>query len=129
VAYASYTYYCDEYCGTKITDENEFKPYARRASAFVNQATYGRLTSMASDAIPDEVSEATCALIDKMFDLDNADGRILASESNDGYSVSFRDTGDDQKQRKEFYATVRMYLDNTGLLYRGVSLQYDLCQA
>lgn len=129
MAYATFTYYRDEYCGTKITDKNEFKPYARRASAFIDQATYGRLTSMESDAIPEAVSEATCALIDKMYDLENADGRTLASESNDGYSVSFRDTGDDQKQRKEFYATIRTYLDNTGLLYRGVSWQYDLCKA
>ena len=129
MAYADYTYYTDEYLGTKISSESEFAMYARRASAFIDQATYGRLTDMRSADIPGEVSEATCALAEKMYDLANTSDGKIASESNDGYSVSFRDTGGDQKQRKEFYATIRTYLDNTGLLYRGFSWQYDLRQA
>lgn len=126
MAYADFTYYRDEYCGVKITVEKEFNRYARRASAIVDQVTYGRLTSIANDDIPEEVYEATCALVDKLYDLENSVGSTLTSESNDGYSVSFRDTGDDQKQRKELYATIRTYLDNTGLLYRGISWKYDL---
>lgn len=129
MAYATFTYYKEEYCGVKITKDAEFNRYVRKASAFIDQATYGRLTSMNSADIPEEVEEATCALVDKMHDLETSAGSTLASESNDGYSVSFRDTGDDQKQRREFYATIRMYLDNTGLLYRGISWQYDLRNA
>ena len=50
---------------------------------------------------------------------------VVKSESNDGYSVSYADAGSYTFVRGEMYRTVRTYLANTGLLYRGWVKEYD----
>lgn len=50
---------------------------------------------------------------------------VVKSESNDGYSVSYADAGSYSAVRSEMYRTVRTYLANTGLLYRGWVKEYD----
>ena len=49
----------------------------------------------------------------------------MKSESNDGYSVSYADAGSYSAVSSEMYRTVRTYLANTGLLYRGWVEEYD----
>lgn len=128
MVYATYTYYTKTYAGTMLSEER-FTYYARKASALIDQFTFGRLTSMRSPDIPDTVRDATCASAEKLASLDTEEGSRIASENNDGYSVSYRDTGGADYQNAEIYDLVETYLANTGLLYRGVSRKYDLREA
>lgn len=84
--------------------------------------------------IPEEVSLATCAIADVMYQdgmrKDDA-GREIASENNDGYSVSFvtsqsKTTGTvEHRCKKAAYP----YLAHTGLLYRGCGPYDDKCRS
>lgn len=128
MVYATYSYYTDTYHGSALS-ESEFNYYAKRASANVDQYTFGRLTSMRSSDIPDAVRDATCAAAEKLSSFDKTDGGRIASENNDGYAVSYRDTSGADYQNAELYDVIELFLANTGLLYRGFSRQYDLREA
>lgn len=125
--YATYEYYTDQYYGTRLT-EKEFPRYAKRASAEIDHVTFGRLSNMPDDTIPDAVRDAMCDVADHLhLYATTADGGVIASESNDGYSVSYRDTGSSAFQKREILATIRTYLAVTGLMFRGASQSYDMC--
>lgn len=117
--YASFKYYIQEYGGTALT-EQDFKKYARRASAEIDHVTFGRLLDMPEDQIPDAVFAAVCDIAEKLHHFETADGSSIASINNDGYSVSLRDTGTANTRKKEVRSIIRTYLANTGLMYRGV---------
>lgn len=119
--YATYEYYTDAYFGNTLT-EKEFPKYAKRASAEIDHVTFGRLSNIPDDKIPDAVRDAVCDVAEKLHQYANtAEGGSIASESNDGYSVSYRDTGSSTFQNREIRATIRTYLAVTGLMFRGVS--------
>lgn len=126
MVYATYDYYKDEYSGETLT-EQEFKKYARKASAEIDHVTFGRLSDKSDNEIPDAVRDATCDIAEKMHDFDTAEGKEIASETNDGISVSYRDTGNPIKHLGEIRTTLRTYLAATGLMYRGVARSYDCC--
>lgn len=128
MVYATYSYYKDTYHGSALS-ESEFNYYAKRASANVDQYTFGRLTSMRSSDIPDAVRDATCAAAEELSSFDKTDGGRIASENNDGYAVSYRDTSGADYQNAELYDVIELFLANTGLLYRGFSRRYDLREA
>lgn len=125
--YATYEYYTDDYFGNAIT-EQEFPKYARRASAEIDHVTFGRLSKLSEDAISDVVRDCMCDVAERMHYFETAKGSDLASENNDGYSVSYRDTGNTDTQKHEIHATIRTYLAVTGLMFRGISKD-DLCDA
>ena len=100
MVYATYDYYRNDYVGDTLT-EQEFRN--------------------------DAVRDATCDIAEKMHHYDTADGREVASETNDGLSISYRDTGTQSKQLGEIRMTIRTYLAATGLMYRGVDKDYDCC--
>lgn len=119
MAYATYEYYTAEYGGSTLT-EAEFRKYARRASAEIDHVTFDRLKNLSDDMIPDAVRDATCEVAEQLHHFaTTANGGSIASENNDGYSVSYRDTGGTAGQQQEIWATIRTYLANTGLMYRG----------
>ena len=103
-----------------------------KASIFVKFITFSRVDEMTE--IPEEVSLATCAVADVMYQdgmrKDDA-GREIASENNDGYSVSFvtsqsKTTGTvEYRCKKAAYP----YLAHTGLLYRGCGPYDDKCRS
>jgi len=125
--YATYEYYTTEYNGTALT-EQEFPKYAKRASAEIDHVTFGRLSTLPDDQIPDAVRDAMCDVAEQFHQYaTTAEGGSIASESNDGYSVSYRDTGGTAAQQREIRATIRTYLAVTGLMYRGVPRSYDMC--
>lgn len=124
--YATYEYYTKEYYGTALT-EQEFPKYAKRASAEIDHVTFGRISNMTDDQIPDAVRDAMCDVAEKLHHYETAEGSTVASESNDGYSISYRDTGTLDAQKHEIRATIRTYLAVTGLMFRGVSRSYDMC--
>lgn len=117
--YATYEYYTDAYFGKALT-EKEFPKYAKRASAEIDHVTFGRISKMTNDEIPDAVRDAMCDVAEKLHWYDStAGGGSIASENTDGYSVSYRDMGSSTFQNREIRAAIRTYLANTGLMFRG----------
>lgn len=125
--YATYEYYTGEYFGTALTKQ-EFPKYAKQASAEIDHVTFGRLSTLPDDQIPDAVRKAMCNVADQIHQYTKtAEGGSISSETNDGYSVSYRDTGGIAAQQREIRATIRTYLAVTGLMFRGVPRRNDMC--
>ena len=122
--YADYTYYTKVYLGTEITAE-KFGPNVFAASALVDQMTFGRVQRLA--VIPDQVKRAVCAAAECLYRSAEKSGREIASETNDGYSVTYNTAGSSQKESvADAVGKIKIYLSPTGLLYRGFSEQYDI---
>lgn len=118
MAYADYQYYVNEYYGSKLT-EAEFPKYAKRATAEMNHVTFGRLERLADSQITDMIKDCMCDIAEKMQYFETTTGAEVASENNDGYSVTYRTVGDVDSRHHEIFATIRTYLAPTGLMYRG----------
>ena len=116
--YATYSYYKDKYFGKLEADD--FYANEKRACAEIDHVTFGRCKKMSEQEIPDEVRDAVCAVVDLLYRFESARGAEIASESNDGVSVSYRDISDKRKQEQEIRQTLRTFLAPTGLMFRGV---------
>ena len=119
--YVDFTYYKNDYGGTQIKTENDFKRAEKISEAFVNQITFGRIARLIIDLIKD----AICCVADMVAVQNEKREAAVKSESNDGYSVSYADAVNDTVLHNEMYGTVRSYLANTGLLNRGWVKEYD----
>lgn len=113
MAYVDYTYYKDTFKGSSIP-EAAFDSLEVKSEAFVSMITFGRIDE---ESVPDEAKEAICAVAEKMKQLESAGG-IKTSESVGNYSVSWKHS-DDETETKLLRSVARLYLSNTGLLYRG----------
>lgn len=71
---------------------------------------------MTDEKIMEKVREACCAVTDMLLQKEQRDG--IASETNDGISVTYTTEGSTDEER--LYQAAVLYLCNTGLLYRGV---------
>ena len=116
--YATYSYYKDKYFGK--LDSGDFYANVKRACAEIDHVTFGRCKKMSEQEIPDEVRDAVCAIVDLLYRFESARGAEIASESNDGVSVSYRDISDKRKQEQEIRQTLHTFLAPTGLMFRGV---------
>ena len=103
-------YYQHTYRGSAIPPES-FDHYEQRAALYIQYITNNRVDE---DAAPDGVKYAVCAIMDLMYQGDAKRG--IASENNDGYSVSYR-TG--AYSNRELYRAAKRYIP-ADLLYRGV---------
>ena len=112
--YADFSYYKDTYCGEMA--EGDFKRLSRSASAYLDSITFDRIPSVTEEKIKERVKEACCAGADVLLQKEQRDG--IASETNDGISVTYTTEGSTDEQR--LYRAAVLYLSNTGLLYRGV---------
>lgn len=122
--YATYSYYKDKFFGTALEAQDYYR-HAQRAAAEIDRVTFGRCKKMSDKELPDAVRDAECAVADLLYRFDTAKGAEISSESNDGVSVSYRDMSDKRKQEQEIRQTLRTYLVNTGLMYRGVYSHAD----
>ncbi len=117
--YADYEFYIGTYKGTSIA-ESDFPRFAREASAFVDQATFGRAAPIVGAATDlttiESIKLATCAVAEEIQKLE-ASGGAVQSETVGRISVTYvsRLTDDARKLR-----AARLYLWDTGLLYRGI---------
>lgn len=122
--YADYNFYTTEYRGGAA--EDEFESQIMKASAHVRRITFGR-----ADSCPEmeEVKLAACAVCDVLItdrrSRENNSGRQTASESTDGYSVSYvqekaADETSEALLSRKAYKAAELYLEPTGLLYMGV---------
>lgn len=121
--YVDYKYYQEEYGGTHIKTEKDFKRAEKFAEAFVDQVTLGRIPKLPN--LIDSIRDAICNTADSIAIQREKKEATVKSESNDGYSISYADAASDASLRNEMYRTVRTYLANTGLLYRGWVKEYD----
>lgn len=115
--YADYTYYVDEFHGTKIKDKESFEKYERRAEILLNKLTLNRCKTMGNPGkrVKDAVCEATEAYYDKLRK--NRSG--ITSENIDGYSASYStEEASGAMADKSAARVIRFYLEGTGLLLR-----------
>jgi len=119
-----YGYYRDDFGGRVISAE-DFPPLARKAEAYIQYLTGGKSADCQMGAVMDAVC-AVCEVYaaDKAKIQVQGDAREVASENNDGYSVSYVTEGQagqvhEETLREKAYQAAYPYLAFTGLLYRG----------
>ena len=110
--YADWDYYLNEYKGTLIASREEFESLAVKATAYINKITFGRAKTAAETA---EVKNAVCAVCEVYQKLSEREG--VASENNDGYSVSYSQESGFLSQ--SLSGAARLHLP-AELLYQGV---------
>lgn len=108
--YADFEFYSNKYNpGTELT-QADMNMYLLRASMYLDSL----FLRPPPDPIDDRIKYAACEIADLY--LDNASSENIASENNDGYSVSIDKSVPVQTKA---YAIACRCLANTGLLYRG----------
>lgn len=127
--YAGYKFYTETFHGSTIP-EAAFSNASVRASGYVKYFTSGRVLDTFEMDYPEyaeDIKLAVCAIAEVFFQeekrLAKHDGREIASENNDGYSVTFADSssgGGISLAGKQARQKAHLYLAHTGLLYRGV---------
>lgn len=137
-SYADYEFYKDTYLGTAIREE-DFPRLALRASGFLDYYTQGRA---AGNAGLQAVKMACCAVAEQyqiiesagelarnsLFAGREASGSEVQSESVGSWSRSYRSGGESAAAaaaaaaagQSALASAARMYLQTTGLLYRGM---------
>ncbi len=118
--YADYDFYRDVYHGVVILEE-DFVRLECRAEEELDAMTFHRIPEMDASLMTDKlelnIRKAVCAIAEVLA-TDESLGVGISSESNDGYSVSYSQTTQQElKSRKK--ESVNKYLSDSGLLYRG----------
>ena len=127
MAYADYTFYTDVYKGDMGAEE--FERWAARAGLHIDRYTSGRAAG-APESMERALSLCCCAVADLLRAWHDQDARtqsgLVASESVDGYSVSYRTNGAGQADRAterwlELYGICADHLTwPVNLMYTGV---------
>ena len=114
--------------GGTITDTLVFERYLARAEAIINRMTHGRILN--ESPVRSSVKNAAFDLVSVVYAdaLNGADGREIASMSNDGMSVTYVQGASNPAaaMAQRYSGIVRQYLDwevdanGTPLLYAGV---------
>jgi len=110
--YADYDYYADTYLG-KMSAE-DYERLCRQASAYIDNATRDKASS-ASGSTLIKVKDACCQICDIL--LKDEQGGDIASESNDGISITYSIAQAKTKEQK-IREVINLYLGNTGLITR-----------
>lgn len=119
-----YSYYIEDFGGEKISSESDFKRIRNLAETHLCNFTFSRI----KNDVENEhlIKSCICEMCDTIYDMTLKDGgKVKKSENTDGYSVSYvteRIDGQDTEKALEnkLYRIAKVYLGNTGLLYRGV---------
>ena len=126
MAYADYTFYTDVYKGDMSAEE--FERWAAKADLQIDRLTTGRAAS-APESMERALSLCCCAVADQLRTWHDQDRRtqngLVASETVDGYSVSYRTNGteDDRtvSRRRELHNVCVDHLTwPINLMYTGV---------
>ena len=110
--YADYKYYSETFEGTVVPSDS-YNRWATRASKYLNQVTFNRIT----DAIED-VQMAACEIAEILYKAESTDGKDVVSESVGNQSISY--TANSKTIEQGCYSVVKLYLSQTGLLDRGM---------
>lgn len=119
-----YKYYIEDFGGEKISTESDFKRTINLAETHLCNFAFNRI----KNDVENEhlIKSCICEMCDAIYDMTLKDnGKVKKSENTDGYSVSYvteRIDGQDAEKALEnkLYRIAKVYLGNTGLLYRGV---------
>lgn len=133
--YIDYDFYKESYGGTNVP-QNSFLRFSIKACAYIDKITFGRIPKMyvldkenEEYNLPDEVKLACCETMDLLFKIES-DGGIIASESEGKHSVTYLGGAatTNISEEKKIYEAASLYLDNTGLLYRGIIKGVDVIE-
>lgn len=111
-----YAFYTEVFHGR--LSKTEFIRQAVYASAYLDDVTMGRASGGMDEELTERVKLALCAVADASSK--NEEIGDIASETNDGVSVTYRSTGGETSKAARLYDAAAGFLGGTGLLYRGV---------
>lgn len=113
-----FKYYVEVFRSGVILNESTFNTVINEANAYINLLTRGNITD-----VTDEVKNAICGVCDVIYNRKLHDEiNIISSESLGNHSVSYKcDKITTQERKKQMLDVAKLYLANTGLLYRGMS--------
>lgn len=112
--YADYTYYTEAFGGTRLSQQ-EFDSCCEKAQSYIDYITLGR----AANNLGSSVKNALCAAAEEICK--GGFGSGIKSESTDGYSVTYSDSFSQKSEISRIFDAIRIYLEPTGLLYRGMN--------
>ncbi len=118
MAYADFTYYSATYLGTTIA-EADFPRLALRASAVIDQITFGRAATDTDNT--NAIKNAMCAVAEEI-QMQDAAGSVdgITSESQGRYSVSYGSNSSKTKSNQsKLEDAAKVWLANTFLLFPG----------
>ena len=115
--YADKEYYMNTfYAGNEPKlSEAECTMYLRKASVFLDSLFVSKRPSEPYEPC---VKDACCEIADCLYVSESRAG--IASENNDGYSVTYTAKSDSSSASADAHAIAQRYLAHTGLLYRGI---------
>ena len=118
MAYADYTYYVTSYFGTAIA-ESDFPKLAKKASAILDQLTFGRAVSDTENT--SAIKDAMCAIAEEISAIENSDSsEYITSESQGQYSVSYAaESVEGRTYMQRYYDAANLWLNGTYLLFAG----------
>lgn len=112
-----YGYYRDVYLGAM--GEADFSRLSRRAAVYLDTVTFCRASGPQPPDTAEKLRGACCAVADAY--LLNEQGGGIASENNDGLSVSYvAGVSKAKTDGQRLYEAAMLHLACTGLLYQGV---------
>lgn len=131
--YVDYKYYTEQFFGNLIP-ENEFNKKALEASSKVNYYTVGNIDN---NNIPIKVKNATCSIAELLYTQEKlkisitnqtADNKQIASETLGPRSITYLNNSSEISKQilsdSDLNIQIRNicheYLDDTGLMYRGI---------
>lgn len=136
--YADYTFYTEEYYGSKISEE-DWPKYGSKASDFMDFATCQSLIdNLPTDtAMEDKIKKATCSVADALKDIDNrrvmtggagATSGVIQSIASGGEKITYVTsrldeviTAGENSTRNYLYQAMYQYMsgvtDDAGNLY------------
>lgn len=135
--YANYSYYSGTYSGSMIPEE-QFDYYSARASEYIDQQTYDRISAEVPEELTNKVSSCCCELAENLYRFsaassgsENNGGAVsgIASEKIGQYSITYRSAAENISAMLNgsgaglldlLYSVISKHLSSTGLLYKGV---------
>lgn len=119
--YADEQFYIEEYLkGKEPVVRTGFPFYARKASRILDLSTFGRLKNCKE--LPECVRMCCCELSECLsIQQESKKTSCIKSEKVDDYSVTYEDIKTrDAKQEADIKKIIAAWLEDTGLLYRGI---------
>ena len=117
MAYADFTFYSTQYLGTAIS-ESAFPQLALRASAVIDQITFGRAASDTENTTA--IKNAMCAVAEAIQTLDTeGNASFISSETVGSHSVTYSSAAVQRTENETYAFAANLWLANTGLMFAG----------
>ena len=118
-SYVTYTYYTTTYLGSLIASAN-FAALALRASAVIDQLTFGRAALETNLTTVDSIKMACCAVAEELQNQAGSSGGGIQSESIGANSVTYvKGAAATLTDKEKLSRAAVLYLGNTELMFKG----------